>query len=208
MTAHVSDFKNDSTGIVLDLINEQNGTSLTREQLSFSDPIAGDGKSTDLVVTALRGSGFRGTFPVTYNRVELTEVPHLADDETLEADVSKYSDVLTFINGKFGVNVGVTDVTINGVDLSVEDPVVDGQFDETNIYDIVSKVKSLVWLGSTSVKLTPVRQDLGETWPNGNPDGLNAPPSYPSNTAMAQGTDGSTRTSTDGSVRTFAGPAN
>jgi hypothetical protein len=209
MTAHVSDFKKSSLDIVLDLINEQNGTSFTHNHMGFSDPIPGEGKTTSLVVTAKVGSGYRGSYGFNYNRVPLTEVPDLAEEVTHEVDIAKYSDILGFINAKFGVNVGLEDVTVNGVDLTEDDPAYSSEFDEVNSFAIAAKGKSLVWLGSTNLSLTRVRQDLSAVWANNTLDGL-YPPGYesivyPSDAFMVQAPDGSVRTTSDGSIRTFAG---
>jgi hypothetical protein len=209
MAAHISDFKKSSLDIVLDLINEQNGTSFTHNHMGFSDPMAGEGKSTSLVVTAKVGSGYRGSYGFNYNRVPLTEVPELASPETHEVDVAKYSDVLGFINTKFGVNIGLEDVTVNGVDLTTDDPAYSSEFDEVNSFTIAAKGKSLVWLGTTDLALTRVRQDLSAVWTNDSPDGLYPPGysaiEYPSDAFMVQSSDGSVRTTSDGSIRTFAG---
>lgn len=205
MAQHVSDFKKDSSSIVLDLINEQNGTALTASQVSFSEPVAGVGKATSLVVSATIGSGYRGTYSFNYNRVDLVDVPNLAEAVTHEYDVTKFSDVLAFINEKFGLNVAAEDLTVEGVDLATDDPAFTGEYDVARDFAIAAKSKSLVWLGNATISLTPVRQDLSATWTNSNPDGLYAPVNYPDNAYMVQSSDGSVRTTSDGSIRTFSG---
>lgn len=205
MAQHVSDFKKDSASIVLDLINEQNGKAFTAGQIALGEPVAGVGKETSLTVTAKVGSGYRGSYTFNYNRVDLTDVPNLADGTTHEVDIAKFSDVVSFVNTKFGLNVSALDVTIDGVDLTIEDPAYTSNYDEVKAFNIAAKGNSLVWLGATPISLTRVRQDLSAVWTNSNPDGLYAPQNYPDNAYMVQSPDGSVRTTSDGSIRTFAG---
>jgi hypothetical protein len=205
MAKHVSDFKKDSESIVLDLINEQNGTAFSASQVALGEPVAGEGKATTMLVSAKVGSGYRGTYSFQYNRVDLVDVPTLADGTTHEADIEKFSDVVTFLNDKFGLNLSAADLTVDGVDLANDDPIYEGTFDEVKQFALAAKPKSLVWLGTTNLALTPVRQDLGALWTNSTPDGLYPPQDYPDNAYMVQAPDGSVRTTSDGSIRTFAG---
>lgn len=208
MAQHVSDFKKDSASIVLDLINEQNGTAFTAGQVALGEPVAGIGKVTTLTVSAKVGSGYRGTYTFDYNRVDLNDVPNLADGTTHEVDIAKYSDVVSFVNNNFGLNISAADVTIDGVDLAVEDPAYSSEFDEVKSFNVAAKGKSLVWLGAVPISLTRVRQDLAAMWTNSNPDGLYAPEAqivYPQDAYTVQDSSGNVRTTSDGSIRTFAG---
>lgn len=208
MAQHLSDYNKESAAIVLDLINEQHGTAFTPGQLALGEPVAGDGKVTTLTVSAKVGSGYRGAYSFSYNRVPLPEVPNLTEEVTHEVDITKFSDVVTFLNNQFGLNIGPDDVMIDGVDLTVEDPAYSSEFDEVKTFNVTAKNKSLVWLGEAALSLTRVRQELGSVWTNSNPDGLYAPSApivYPTDAYMVQSPDGSVRTTSDGSIRTFAG---
>lgn len=198
---HISDFSKTSIEIIIDLINHDNGTAFTSEKITLG-PITAtpDSKRASLTVFSKRGSGYRGTQDVSYNRLYLNEIPDAETVDELEFNLTKLSDVLTFINVGFGVNIQADDVIVNGTDLAEADPAVVQEFDVSQNFQITAKPGSYVWMGELTFTLTKVRTDLAEVWQITNLDGLYAPINWP-DTPMFKDTDGAIRQRPDGSFR-------
>lgn len=200
MARHVSDYSKNSLQLILDLINHDNGTNLTSEQVELINLVpTPESKEVQVTVNAKRGGGYRGSQDMHYNRVYLTEIPDANTGVGFEFDLTKQSDVLTFLNVGFGVNVGPEDVFVNDNDLTQVDPPVEQEFDVDQIFTLRAKTSSLVWMGQLQFTLTKVRTDLAEIWTVTNLDGLYAPFIWPE--VMFTDTDGDLRQRPDGSFR-------
>ena len=208
MAEHVSDFTQASKQIVLDLINGQNpGANLVLEKFDFSAITAtggNGGKQVELTVTSKRGSGYRGSQTFNYNRLFLNEMPGIVKEETLERDLLKLSDILTFINETFGMNIDASDVLVNGTDLDVSDPDIEQVFDQAEVFTIEARPTSYVWLGDLMFSLTKVRSDLNDLIVVRVLDGLIAPFDAPDQPIMID-ENNFVRTREDGSIRIMSG---
>lgn len=188
MARHISDFKKDSFHIVLDLVNEQNGVSLTDRQVDITHTGTGDAKPTVMHVASKRGSGYRGNVDLDYNRILLAEIPNLAEDVIAVEDINS-GQILEDINLRYGVNISSEEVTVDGADATDTTSPINVGFDEITEVDISALGnKSLVWVGNVKVKYTKLTQLLAEVWQLTNLDGLYPPKSIDprENYAMGQ----------------------
>ena len=204
MAKHITDFTRNSHEIIVDLINEQNGKSIAYDAVELINLIGGvDVKATQITANSMFGSGYYGSQTFTYNRLFLNEVPGIVQEVTLEADLEKLSDVLTFINAGWGINLQSGDVEINGIDLTENDPDVNQEHDVEQEFVLVTKPNSPVWLGTVAFTLTKTRVDLSDVIQLRLHDGLYPPMSWPDEPIFA-GTGGDLRAREDGSYRGFA----
>ncbi len=176
MAQHTSDFTKDSLHIVLDLVNEQNSTSLTTTQVDVAHTGDGELKPTVMHVTSKTGSGYKGSVDLNYNRILLNEIPSIVDD-VAEVDEISTDQVIDDINLRYGVNIARDEITVDGLE------VVDGEgvpvevgFDQITEVDIsASGNKSLVWVGNVRIRYTKLTQLLSDIWQFTNLDGLYPP---------------------------------
>lgn len=203
MAKHVTDFSRNSHQIIIDLVNEQNGANVPYGAVELIDLVATpESKATRITANSLIGSGYRGSQTFTYNRLYLTEVPDIVQDVTLETELEKLSDVLTFINTGWGINLQPDDVTINGVDLTENDPDVNQEYDVDQKFTLVCLANNPVWMGSLDFTLTKTRVDLSDIVHLRLHDGLYPPMAWP-NVPIFGGTGGDVRIREDGSYRGF-----
>ena len=208
MATHVSDYKQESKRIVLDLIAHDNNVSVSDlliEHFDWSNPTFHEGSTndTEVTLTAKRGSGYSGSQTFNYKRVSITQVPGIdgkAPDE--EAEVTKLSDVLAIVNAKFGINLRPEDVLVNGKDLSVADDAVTQEFDVIQDFSLTARQNSYVWQGDIAFTLTKIRQALNEVYTVTLLDGLYAPLGTPTG-FLIQDENGTTRMTEDGYIRLF-----
>lgn len=176
-TRHISDYSKLPLDIVYDLINHDNNTSLTVEQFVLGAPEVVEDNLTSVVATAVRGSGYRGTQQFRYRRVPLKALTDLetGGQTTVIADCASYRDVLDRFNEKYGVNIGIDDVTFDGndADASYEQP--EGPVVEITI---TAKTDHLVWFGDTVFKLRSTVALLSDALPVTLLDGLWLPNKY------------------------------
>lgn len=145
----VSDFTKLPEAILIDLINFDNGTSLTPSLLSFGSPhaLANDThlRNTSLQVTANPISNYTGSVVVYYNRIDLSVVPGVRSVDFLLPDtVSMVSDIIALINSRFSIrltsadyqNDTLTELTDSFVQLA-----------------ILAEPTSLVWINSLNIRI-------------------------------------------------------
>ena len=178
MAKHVSDFTKTSDNIVLDLINEQNGTALTLAMIDtkvVGDP---DTKTGQLLVTAKPTSGYRGSVALNYNRIMLAEMfgAFIPEGDAVEVDNSMtVAEVIALVNTRYGVNLTEKDIYANGTDLVTGgQTMVDVEFDQVTTLNLSanfmnplvssSGVPQLgkVWTGMYGLRLTKTAQALSD----------------------------------------------
>lgn len=202
---HVSDYKQVSEQIVLDLINNDNALTLSLAEVRLNAPVAQDGTTrVGVTVRPVPGAGYGGSKEVFYNRVLLSDIPTLANGEDKEVDIALSSDVLDFINTKYGVNLGFEDVTVNGADLGTLNSPIVQEYDVPLVFTITAKAASFVWAGEITLSVMRVRQKLGSIVTVLELDGLYAPLPWPTEDYLIVAPDGSMRQTPDGSIRIFA----
>lgn len=100
---------------VLALINQSSGLSLTWEQVEFGEPVAATGetpeRNTELVITGIPNSGYRGTATIMYDRINLAEFKPLVTEAVLQVDGEPTIEkLLASFNELFGSNLELEDI--------------------------------------------------------------------------------------------------
>lgn len=148
--AFVSDFTKDPEQIVLDLINNDNTTTITEAQVTFGLPSAAPGETppldTQLTLTAVALSGYTGSQTVTYNRVPFSTVPGSRSTTFALGAAVNISDLVTAINAAYQLNLQPADFVDGALPtFTDEEP------GETLPFDLVAGEDSLVFSGTVSL---------------------------------------------------------
>lgn len=146
---------------LLDLINEDNQTSLTLEQLRFSQPtaiIAGEGnnRNTKVVVYGVESAGYSGLYPFTFERLDFA-AQFAGQSVTAEVSSTAFSleDVLASISEKYGVTLYPEDFTTP--DLGPD----------SNFLTVIPKENSYYWLPTPlTVEVVSELIDIADTLPH------------------------------------------
>lgn len=104
-----------SKKLVVNLINQDNGTEFLIGDLDFTTPTdASTGKNTDLVITAAAGSEYTGSVTINYDRLSLTSLFASITSPAVEVDagktVSSVADILTAIRTKYSILLQASDI--------------------------------------------------------------------------------------------------
>lgn len=150
----VSDFTKLPAEIIVDLINYDNGTTLTTNSLSFGlpSPITGE-RNTQVTATALAGSYYTGSVNLTYNRIDLLEVPGVRSKVFEIAYGATIADIIPDINLAYAINLTVDDF-VDGLLPDFTDHIPN----EEKTFELVANSKSLIFINS--VVLSAVRRDV------------------------------------------------
>lgn len=106
--AHVSDFTQEEDKIVLDLINAENGTSFSVDDINISNLQIISGANVSVRLTPSEGTGYGGNQTVVYNRISIQEFLDLYYPESIVlplGDAQLISDFLPEINAGLGTNI-------------------------------------------------------------------------------------------------------
>ncbi len=178
-TLHVSDFTKAPDQIVLDLINHDNQggrypSNLTLELVEFGPALLSGlpEANTELEVTALPGSGYKGSQVVAYNRLNIQDfVPIMVGNELRlpAGDAENFSDLIGEINVALNINLTEKDY--------VDGPIGEwlGTPNETQTITIPMSADSYVYIGSLQVVLESEDILLSEVITNTILQGLNLP---------------------------------
>lgn len=107
-TMAVTDFTKLPNEIIVDLINFDNGTSLTTDLLMFGLPTAlpdGGDHNTTVVATAVPGTFYVGSVELTYNRVDMSTIPGARSVKFEIGNATKISDLVPQINAAYQLNL-------------------------------------------------------------------------------------------------------
>lgn len=110
-TMAVSDFTKLPAEIIIDLINFDNGTSLPPDGLTFGVPtVLSEGThNTTVVATAVADSYYEGSVTLTYNRIDLNEVPGIRSKQFVMGTAVNISDLIPQINEAYQLNLQLAD---------------------------------------------------------------------------------------------------
>lgn len=100
-----------STGL-LAAINREQGSTLQAAQVTVSDPTISNGDTlfnTSVLLTAIAGKGYKGTYTFRYNRVPLADA-FVGKEMTLTGTYANVHAALSAINTKFGIVLEQKDV--------------------------------------------------------------------------------------------------
>lgn len=156
--AVVTDFTKTPQAILLDLINQSNGTSIPAPAITFGLPTAATGgspaRNTDITVTAVQGSGYKNSANLHYDRVDLAVVPGSRGATITKGNATKLSDLLADINALWGVNIGAADI------VDVDLPAFAGTANETHDVQMAASADALVFRGSVTITVKGDDLDL------------------------------------------------
>lgn len=206
-----SDFSKGSAQAVLDLINRDNNSQLTLEQVDLTNMTPGEGRAASVTAVAKKYGGFHGQVDLSYNRVGLEEIPSIAQG-LVEFDMSKLSGVFGYFMQIHGVMMDHNDILINDLSLTEleNDADVVQEYDVAQDFKITAKPGSLAWQGEVNLQITRTRIDLKDVWDVQVLDGLMNPLkrfTWPAEPVSIVDDASSVRMYTDGSVKIFAVPA-
>jgi len=97
---------------ILAAVNKEQGTSIQANQVTFSGLTVSSGDTlfnTTVLMTAVAGKGYKGTYTFRYNRVDIA-VPFQGKDMTLSGNYADVFSALSAINTKFGLALEQRDV--------------------------------------------------------------------------------------------------
>lgn len=173
---HVSDFKLSPDQIVLDLINHDNASSLTLELIELGIPYVAAGSealaNTEMEVTAVEGSGYKGSVVVNYNRLEIQDFVPIMVGENLTlpvGDAVNFSDLIGEINVALDINLTEEDY--------IDGPIGDwvGTPNETKEVTIAMNASSRLFIGGLTLTIKAEDIHLSEVIPELLLGGLNLP---------------------------------
>lgn len=169
--AHVSNFQQTNTKILLDLINADNSTSLPESAVSLGAPTAATEDPTGLITTvtatAQAGSGYSGAQTFTYNRVDLGFMAVNEPDLVIESEETTIHALIPYLNTTFGIQLTTADI-VDGA-LPTPEPDVVKQF------TITAAAGSLVWAKTVTLDITQPLVPLSSVLTVTSLDGLYAP---------------------------------
>ncbi len=156
---------------VLALINQSAGLSLTWDQVSFGEPIAATGenpeRNTELVVTGIPNSGYKGTATIFYNRIDLAEFLPLIDEAVLQIDGEPTIEkILESFNALFRSNLQLDDVRDDHVFPTLE------EIEEGVLFTLRAAAGSYAYRGNVELIIQPLDVDIDLAIENKLLDGL------------------------------------
>lgn len=177
--SHVSDFTQSSSKIVLDLINEDNNTSLTpgNVTLEIKPDVTPASRNTAVEIAAVPGSGYVGTMTLEYNRLDIQDFVDLyepAGFEIVQGEAVTVADLMPEINQAMAINL-VEDIDFFD-QLFAEWA---GEPNETQLVNVPIIADSLVYTGTLSFTLKANAIPLASVITVTVMDGLNLPSTAP-----------------------------
>ncbi|ANZ50328.1 putative virion structural protein [Erwinia phage vB_EamM_Phobos] len=145
--------------MLLDTINIENNlqaTPLTWDVIAAGYPelvtTPGADRNTRVLLYGLYGQGYKGNVTITYNRLEMPVMFRNVVPVVVTNPVDKLSDLLPFLNKKYGLSLIADDI----VDQSVKD------LGESWILDVVVKPGSLAWTGTFRLRYAKFFPNLAD----------------------------------------------
>lgn len=107
-----TDLTKDARQILIDLINEANATTLTLDDIRFGgpSPIENGNRNTGITITALPTSPYVGSRDLTYNRVDLSELPGERSTTFNVANHVTAFDMIPVLNDAYSINLSSDDI--------------------------------------------------------------------------------------------------
>lgn len=105
-----TDFTKSPEQIIIDLVNYDNGVSLTAGMLTFGTPTALLGEhNTQVIASATSCSRYMGSVRLVYNRVDLHTVPGNLSINFPAGTATRVSDLIPAINSAYKLNLTPAD---------------------------------------------------------------------------------------------------
>lgn len=146
----VYDLTKPAEELVVALINNDNGTSLTPGAFTFGQPaeLTTPGHNSNVLLTAAVGGRYSGSKLLTYNRINLADVP---DGESTDFDLPtamRVADVVPAVNLRYGINLRSGDFVDAPLPVST-----DAVPNEELGFDLVADVRSLIYYNKMSLRV-------------------------------------------------------
>lgn len=144
------DFTKAAQQILLDQINEDNGSSLTPALVTFGAVAVDNGgvRNSKINAAANQGSGYSGSVDFLYNRVDVATIPGARPTVFQVGDATHLSDLIDEINTAYQLALTVDDY----IDVLI--PAFPGTAPhETQTIDLVAKGTSLIYLGTLTLTI-------------------------------------------------------
>ncbi|QVW55054.1 hypothetical protein pEaSNUABM29_00010 [Erwinia phage pEa_SNUABM_29] len=148
-----------SKEMLLEAINRQNGLTanpLTWEQVASGYPeqvlTPGADRNTRVLLYGLNGKGYKGNVTIEYDRIEMEILFRNAIPVVIADPVQNVSQLLPFLNKKYGLSLIADDI----VDQSVKD------LGESWLLDIAIKPGCLAWQGGFRLRYAKFFPNLAD----------------------------------------------
>jgi hypothetical protein len=143
--------------ILIDLINQDNGTTLVESALTFGVPAAHAGaKNTVVQATATPDAGYTGTINVFYNRINLALIPGTRSKIFTVGTNVNLVDLIPAINARYLINLTPDDY------INIALPVFSGATPNQLLdFNVTIKSTSLIYFGTLILQLR--RADISLT---------------------------------------------
>lgn len=135
-------FNQSSTGMLLQLINQDNASTLTQADVSFGvpSPYAGTaGRDTQVTATAKAGRPYSGSFTFHYKRLDLGTTWATGIQFTTGTSYTNTHSILSLINTQYNLQLDTSDIT---------NTVFTG-----GVATLTASPQSLVWKGTVTITL-------------------------------------------------------
>lgn len=157
---------------LINLINDDNGSSLTEQQVTFSNPEVWNeyGRNTRVLLTANPESGLSGTRYFYYNRLNISVLLNQLSENDFYVRVDEPTttyDLLNDILSRYGVFLSSADVR--------QDPILPGATSAL----IRTRANSYGWVGQVSVSILPTIPELTDLIEFTGLTGFNYEPQWP-----------------------------
>lgn len=148
-----------SREMLLDAINKQNGlteTPLSWQQIAAGYPelvtTPGANKNTRVLLYGLNGLGYKGNVTITYDRIDMPTLFRNVVPIVITDPVTKLSDLLPFINKKYGLSLIEDDIVEQNV----------SSLGESWILDVSVKAGCLAWKGDFRLRYAKFFPNLAD----------------------------------------------
>jgi hypothetical protein len=155
------DYKRPPAELVIDLINKDNGTKFTTEQITFGIPkLTLNGRhNTEVIVKATARSYFTGQTKLKYNRVDIADIP--GDRSTVfEINTSietQLSDLIPAIDARYDLALTPEDY------VNIPLPAIGAGVNEQDVVILKAALTSLVFINELNLQITRAGQVLLST---------------------------------------------
>lgn len=170
----------DPKTVLLEVIERDNGITLTTEDYDFSDPVPvtpPDGSdatyNTRIIITANNvAAPYQGEIDFYYNRLDLADLEKMVDLSIRSPEMATTHDLLPSLNRRFGLNLELSDIVL--------EPTTDmGGYHRATLR---AEETSLGWIGEVSLTVMEGDLNLEDHLVNVTLGGLHYPTEYPTKT--------------------------
>jgi hypothetical protein len=142
------DYTKKPEDLVTELINVDNGTSLSSNQIVFGIPELSEGThNSKVVVSAAEDSYFTGSVQLSYNRVDIGDIPNGRSTVFLTTTEQYISDLIAAIDERYNLKLTPLDY-VNALL-----PTIGNVPNEEDSFDLVAANTSLVFINKLTLQI-------------------------------------------------------